>query len=236
MNEALVVCVRGIISFFTLLIFTRILGKQQIGQITFFDYIVGITIGSFAASLTNDLCSAAWPHWIGLLTWCVLGVLMQMVSLKSKNISKYINDEPTIVIHNGKILGDNLRNTKFTLNELAQQLRLKNIFDINEVKLAIIEMNGQLSILKEDEFENMVNIMNIPTKDVNGKEELIFNGLVIDSNLNKLRLSRQWLNEHLNKQGYDSANEVFYAYIDSHKKLKIDGYKDKVIGSQDIFK
>jgi len=231
-----VVCVRGIISFFTLLIFTRILGKQQIGQITFFDYILGITIGSFAASLTIDLCSAAWPHWVGLLTWCILGVAMQVVSLKSKKISQYINDEPTIVIHNGKILGDSLKNTKFTLSELVQQLRLKNIFDINEVKFAIIEMNGQLSVLKKDEFENMTNSMNIPTKDVNGKDELIFNGLVIDNNLSKLQLNRQWVEEQLIKQGYDSATEVFYAFVDSHKKLKIDGYKDKVTGSQDIFK
>ena len=236
MNEALVVCVRGIISFFTLLIFTRILGKQQIGQITFFDYIVGITIGSFAASLTIDLCSAAWPHWVGLLTWCVLGVLLQIVSLKSKKVSQYINDEPTIIVHNGKVIGDNLKNTKFTLNELLQQLRLKDIFDINDVKLALIEMNGQLSILKCSDFDNIVSSMNIPVKDINGKEELIFNGIVINENLAKLQLNRKWLDKQLAKQGYDSSTEVFYAYIDFNKNLKVDGYNNRIIRLKDIFK
>ena len=98
LNEALVVLVRGIIGFFTLLIFTRILGKQQIGQITFFDYILGITIGSIAATLTADLSSAAWPHWVGLFIWATLAFLLQVISLKSKKISKYINDKPIIVI------------------------------------------------------------------------------------------------------------------------------------------
>lgn len=66
MNEGLVVLVRGIIAFFTLLIFTRMVGKEQIGQLTFFDYVSGITIGSIAANLTTDLSSRAWPHWVGL--------------------------------------------------------------------------------------------------------------------------------------------------------------------------
>lgn len=230
------VCVRGTISFFTLLIFTRILGKQQIGQITFFDYILGITIGSFAASLTIDLCSAAWPHWVGLLTWCVLGILLQVVSLKYKNVSQYINDEPTIVVHDGKIIGDNLKKTKFTLIELMQQLRLKGVFDVNEVKLALIEMNGQLSIIKKGDFDNMVCSMSIPARDVYGKTELIFNGIIVDDNLGRFKLSHQWLQEELNKQGYNSATEVFYAYLDSNKRLIIDGYSSRISCSYDILK
>ncbi len=229
------VCVRGIISFFTLLIFTRILGKQQIGQITFFDYILGITVGSFAASLTIDLSSAAWPHWVGLLTWAVLGVLMQLVSLKSKNISQYMNDEAVIVIHDGKILGKNLESTKFTLSELLQQLRLKDIFDVNEVKFAIIETNGQLSVFQKELFQNMINSMNIPSND-NLNNEVIFNGIIIDDNLYKLNFDRKWLLSQLNNQGFDNPSEIFYAYLDSSKKLKIDAYKNKIISSKNIFK
>lgn len=123
--------------------------KTAAGADYIFDYIVGITIGSFAASLTVDLSSSAWPHWVGIATWIVLGVLLQKVSLKSKNISEYINDSPVVVVHDGKIMGDNLKNSKFTMNEFLQQLRLKEIFDVNEVKFAIIETNGQISTLKK---------------------------------------------------------------------------------------
>ncbi|MCC2683961.1 MAG: hypothetical protein K0R75_860 [Paenibacillaceae bacterium] len=69
MSEGLVVIVRGLIGFLALLIFARAFGKQQISQLTFFDYVLGITIGSMAASLTTGLTSKAWPHWVGLFTW-----------------------------------------------------------------------------------------------------------------------------------------------------------------------
>lgn len=236
MNEGLVVCVRGIISFFTLLIFTRVLGKQQLGQITLFDYILGITIGSFAASITVDLSSSAWDHWVGLLTWTILGFLMQLISLKSRNTFQYINDNPTIIIYDGMVNGDNLKNIKFTFNELLQQLRLKDIFDIDEVKIAIVETNGDLSVLKKEQFKELISSMNILVKDNDLNKELIFNGLIINDNLSKLQLSKQWLLKELNSKGFDSPIEVFYAFLDSNKELKIHTYKDKIVCSKDIFK
>ena len=98
MNEGLVVLVRSIIAFFSLLIFTRIIGKEQISQLTFFDYVLGITIGSIAASLTTDLSSSAWPHWVGLITWAALGYLMEIVTLKWRYAAKVLEGEPVIVI------------------------------------------------------------------------------------------------------------------------------------------
>ncbi|WMJ80728.1 DUF421 domain-containing protein [Clostridium sp. MB40-C1] len=239
MNEALVVAVRAIISFFTLLIFTRVMGKQQIGQITFFDYILGITIGSLAAPLTSDLNSAAWPHWIGLLVWIVLGILMQIVSMKSEKISEYINDEPIIIIYDGKVIAQNLKDSKFTFDELLEQLRLKDIFDVNEVKLAVIETNGQVSVFKKEQFQNLIYSMNIPLntdKSNDSNYEVIFNGIIIDSNLTKLNLSRQWLLNKLKEQGFDNPVEVFFAYLDVSRKLQINAYRDNIISSKNIFK
>ena len=109
MNEGLVVLVRSTIAFFSLLIFTRIIGKEQISQLTFFDYVLGISIGSIAASLTTDLSSRAWPHWIGLLTWAVLGYLMELITMKWRYAAKYLEGEPTIVIMNGKIMESALK-------------------------------------------------------------------------------------------------------------------------------
>lgn len=98
MVESLVVIVRSIIAFFSLLIFARILGKQQISQLTFFDYIAGITIGSIAATLTTDLTSRSWPQWVGLFTWTLLVFISQWGTLKGKSLAKYMDGEPAIVI------------------------------------------------------------------------------------------------------------------------------------------
>ncbi|MBC8059746.1 MAG: DUF421 domain-containing protein [Clostridiaceae bacterium] len=236
MNEALVVFVRGMISFFTLLIFTRALGKQQIAQITFFDYIVGITIGSIAASLTVDLSSAIWPHWAGLFVWAGFATILQLISLKSKKLSKYINDKSIIAIHDGIIIGDNLKKINFTLTELLGLLRLKDIFDLNEVKFGMIETNGQLSVLTKTNFENMVYSMNIKLKNDEVNNELIFNGIIIEDNLSKYKIDKEWLIGELNKQGFESPIEVFYAYLDSSRKLKVDTYRNKIITTKDIFK
>ena len=104
MNEGLVVFVRAIIGYFSILIFTKILGKQQISQLTFFDYVLGITIGSMAATLTTDLSSRAWPHWIGLITWALLGYLFQIITVKWRFASKMITGDPKIVIVDGLYL------------------------------------------------------------------------------------------------------------------------------------
>lgn len=236
MNEALVVCFRGIIGFFSLLIFTRALGKQQLGEISYFDYILGITLGAFAASLTIDLSTAAWPHWVGLLTWSTLGILMQSISLKSRKIAISINDEPIIVLHDGKVLAENLKKIKYTFAELIEELRLKDIFDFNEVKFAIIEANGQVSVLKYEAFNNIISSMNIFLSDYNTNNDLIFSGMVIDDNLSKLDLNTDWLLNELKKQNIASPSEVFYGFIDSHNNLKLSSYKDNIICERNIFK
>jgi uncharacterized membrane protein YcaP (DUF421 family) len=236
LNEALVVCVRGIISFFTLLIFTRVLGKQQMGQITFFDYIIGITIGSFAASLTVDLSSAAWPHWIGILIWVVLGVLMQKISLKYLTVSQYINDEPIIVVINGKVIAEKLKITKYTFNELLEEFRCRGIFDIDEIKFGIIEANGKLSFILNERYKIIVDKLQMGEDDRIIDNELIFSGIIISENLTKLNRDEEWLSRQLKNKGLDNASEVLFAYLNSSQQLMVSSYHDKIISDRNIFR
>lgn len=104
----MVVIVRSIISFFSLLIYTRILGKQQMGNLSYFDYINGITIGSIAGTLATDLSSKGWVHFVGLTTFIVITFMLQYITIKSRYISKVVDSEPTIVIQNGKMLEQSL--------------------------------------------------------------------------------------------------------------------------------
>lgn len=227
MNEALIVIVRGIIAFFTLLIFARILGKQQISQLTFFDYIVGITIGSMASTLTTDLTSTAWSHWIGLLVWTCASFILQIITLKSKAASEYLDGKPTLVIMNGKILEDSMKKSRYRLSELLEQLRSKDVFDLNQVAFAILEKDGQLSVLKKPEFQPAT------PKDLNLKSdtsiigtELIYDGIIIEQNLKNINKNRNWLMSQLKKQGINSSSEVFVATFNAPDKLYIDLYKD----------
>lgn len=227
MSEALIVLVRGIIGFFTLLIFARILGKQQISQLTFFDYVLGITIGSTASTLTTDLTSSAWAHWVGLLTWAVICFAMQLATLKSKTISSYIDGEPTIVIMNGKIMEDAMKKMRFRLSDLLEQLRGKDVFDLKEVQFAVLEKDGQLSVLKKPEYIPVTpKDMNLYTGPGGLTITLIYDGTIILKNLKVINKDKEWLTDELRKKGINNVEDVFMAAIDKSNSLYIDLYKD----------
>lgn len=229
MQEPIVVIVRSIIAFFTLLIFTRVLGKQQISQLTFFDYILGITIGSIAASLTTDLDSRAWPHWIGLFMWTFLVWIIQWVTTKSRRLSIYLDGEPTIVIMNGKIMEDAMKKLRYRIDDLIEQLRQKDVYDITQVEFAIIEKDGRLSVLKKAEYQNITRKdMNITTQPESVATEIIYDGVVIYSNLRQLKLDRKWLDEELKKMNIGSPREVMFMSRKQDGTLYVDLYDDHI--------
>lgn len=229
MNEGLVVLIRGIIAFFSLLIFTRILGKQQISQLTFFEYILGITIGSIAAELTVDLSSRAWPHFVGLTTWFILTLLLQFLTLKSRKLSKYIEGEPTIVIMNGHILGKAMKKLKFRISDLLEHLRQSGVFDISEVEIAIIEINGKLSLIKKSQYQTVIlDDLKIKASNKGLNTDLIYDGKIILENLKKKSLSISWLNDELKKRNINDPKEVFFATINSSGKIFIDKYNEEI--------
>jgi len=208
------VAVRSVIGFFSLLIFTRIIGKEQISQLTFFDYVLGITIGSIAASLTTDLSSRAWPHWIGLLSWAALGYLMELITLKWRYAAKYLEGEPTIVIMNGKIMEKSLKKMKYRVSDIMALLRNKGVFDLNQVDFAIIEPNGQISVLKKPEHMPLTpKDMQIKVMPNGISTELIYDGIIIEENLTQLNKDKAWLLKELNKQGIKDVSEVFLATL-----------------------
>lgn len=230
MNEGIVAFVRGIIGFLSLLIFTRLLGKKQISQLTLFDYTLGITIGSIAATLTTDLSSRAWPHWVGLLTWTAAGLGIDYLTTKSRYASIYIEGEPTIIMMNGKILEDNMRKLRYDATNLQQQLRSKDIFDLSEVQFAVLEPNGELSVLKKPELQPLspkdMNI-NVSTNTGIGID-LIYDGIIVDINLKQVNRTRKWLKSELKKQGIKDYSEVFLATLEASGSLYVDKFKDKI--------
>ncbi|OCA98886.1 DUF421 domain-containing protein [Clostridium beijerinckii] len=235
MNEGLVVFVRAIIAFFSLLIFAKILGKQQISQLTFFDYALGITIGSIAATLTTDLSSRAWPHFIGLLTWCLLGYLMECITEKWRYAAKYIEGEPTIIIMNGKIMESALKKMKYTASDLMGLLRVKDIFDLSQVDFAIIEPNGQLSVLKKPEYEPLTpKDMSIQKEPSGISTELIYDGILINENLKQLNKTEKWLMNQLKIHKVKDVSEVFLATLTPSGSLYIDKYDDHMVKVTDI--
>lgn len=235
MDEGFVVIIRSLIGFFSLLIFARLIGKEQISQLNFFDYVLGITIGSIAATLTTDLSSRAWPHWVGLLTWVVLGYLMELISTKWRYAAKYLEGEPTIVIMNGMIMENVLRKMKYRVSEILELLRNQGVFDVSQVDFAIIEPNGQISVLLKPEYQPLTpKDMKISVAPSGISTELVYDGIIIEENLRQLDKDKKWLISQLKMQGIKDVSEVFLVTLNPAGSLYVDKYEDHLQKVTDI--
>lgn len=229
MNEGFVVAVRAIISFISLLVFTNVLGKQQIGQLTSFDYITAITIGSLAASLTADFDSRAWPHFIGLSAWTLMAFGAQWVSLKSRWWARLMGGEPAILIQNGHILEQHMRSCRYRYDDLLMQLRERGVFDLNEVEFAVLETNGELSVLKRSQYQPVTpHDLGIPTSYKGLGTMLIHDGSVLKQDLEEVHLSEAWLANELSRRGIQTPADVSLAILGTDGSLFIDQFKDSI--------
>ncbi|WP_017726128.1 YetF domain-containing protein [Halalkalibacterium ligniniphilum] len=229
MNEPLVVIVRAIITFFTILIYTRIIGKQQLGNLTMFDYINGITIGSIAATMATDISSTVLVHWLALTIFILLTLAFQIVDIKNRYLSKVIDSEPVVVMQNGKILESNLSKARITKAQLMMQLRGKNIFDPTEIEVALLEPNGTFSILPKSDYQAVKRKdLRLPMTPAKLTTEIIVDGIILEQNLKQRGKTREWLDLQLKARGIEDLKEVSYVAILPNDTLYVDKFEDHV--------
>jgi uncharacterized membrane protein YcaP (DUF421 family) len=218
---------KTVVAFTVVLSYARLLGKEQIGHLTFYDYVVGITFCNLAASLAL----APVPEMLGIFWQSTLFVgiayFLGFVTLKSRQMRKIIEGEPVIVIHNGKILEHGMRKMRYNTENLLTQLRDKGIFNIADVEYAILETNGCLSVLPHSQKRPVTpQDLQLPTQYEGVPSEIIVKGKVIYPNLEQNNLDEQWLISALNQKGINDPSDVFYASLDTSGNLYIDLWRD----------
>ncbi|OME83831.1 hypothetical protein BK122_09230 [Paenibacillus pabuli] len=234
MEETWVVAVRSIIAFLTLIIYTRVLGKQQMGNLTYFDYINGITIGSIAGTFATDLSSKAWIHFVALTIFTIITIIFQYITLKNRTISKLMDSDPTLIIQNGKILEQNLSKMRVKFDELTMMLRQKDVFDITTLDYAILEPDGSLSVVLKPENQPVTaKDMHMHPPKNKLMTEIIIDGLLIKQNLEERNKDTNWLSEQLKKQKV-TIQDIAFAAILPNDKLYIDLFKDKITEKIDM--
>jgi uncharacterized membrane protein YcaP (DUF421 family) len=229
MPEHFEVILRSITSFGLLLIGARILGKQTISQMTIFDFVAAISLGAIAANIafnTNikmHLTILAFSIYVGVI------FLIAVISLKSRKGRKFFAGDPTIVVQNGKILEENMNKMRYTLDYLNQQLREKDVFNIEEVLYATVETNGTLTVLKKPQFRNVTrqDLMIAVRTEQRLPIELIMDGKIIEENLEQNNLSNSWLQSELDKRNL-SKNDVVYAVLAANGNMYVDTYIDHI--------
>lgn len=235
MLDAGIVFLQTLVSFVVLLFLTRLLGKQQVSQLTFYEYLNGITFGSIAANVATDDLANAPDHLIGLVSYGLLTLAVSRIALKNRKFRKMVAGEPVIVIQDGNILEDNLREMNMDLDELTMLLRAENIFDYKELELAIIEQSGALSVLKKPAYQGVTRKdLQIKEKSKGLAVEVIIDGQIIYENLRAMDLDGRWLVEQLRQRKIANASQVCLATVNKQRKLQIDLFDDVIPGMMDL--
>lgn len=223
MSVILVVIIRSVISFFALLILVRLTGKQQMSELTYFDYVVGITVGSIAATLSVQLNQNTTATLAGLIIWGLLPILLAYLSLHHVWFRKVVEGEATVVVENGKILEQNLAKIRLSIDDLLSSLRAKNVFNLADVEFALYETSGQLSIQLKTQKQPLTPAdLNLSTHYAGLPTTLIDDGKVLPDALQSLNLSQAWLRYQLEKQQIKDFTQVSLAQLDTTGNLYVD--------------
>lgn len=224
METILITSIRTLVGFIILLILTRSLGKKQLSQMTYFTYITGIALGNIAGDMVVHRDIKVIDGITGMTFWAVLTLIVEFISLKSSKARIFMDGEPTIIIKKGKIIKEAMAANNLNMDDLSMLLRIKDVFSVSEVDYAILEPNGQLSVLKKEEHESVTKQdSNIPiSRRLYIPTELVVDGKVVSKNLEELNVSKDWLMKQLRLNGVNTTNEVFYAELQSDGSLFVD--------------
>jgi uncharacterized membrane protein YcaP (DUF421 family) len=219
-GSVLVIFVRTLILYLLVVIIMRAMGKRQIGQLQPFELVVAIMISELAAVPMQDTRIPLVNGIIPIVTLLVAQIATSLLSLKSTKARALICGKPSILIDNGKINETTLKKEMYTLNDLLEQLRSKDMANIADVEFAILETNGQLSIIPKSQKRPLCpEDLKIPTSYEGLPVDLIIDGETIAKNLKKINLDEKWLKLELSKHGVSDLNEVLFASIDTNGNL-----------------
>lgn len=228
MPDWLNIALRTLLAVAVLFTATKLLGKRQVSQLSLFEYITGITIGSIAADICLDTDMDWYLGIVALAIWAAVTIGIEFLQLKSKKIRDFIDHRGTVLIQNGKILEDNLKKIRITSDELLTRLRQKNMFKVADVEFAIMEPNGEINVLPAKENQPLTpKDLGIQVPHTIAPQTVIMDGKILDHSLHNMGLNRRWLETELEKDGVAIEN-VFLGQVDSMGDLYLDLFDDAI--------
>ena len=211
---------RSVISLILLFIVTKIIGKKQVSELSLFDYVIGISIGNFAAEM---IINPDVPFTYGIIALFVFGIMALLVSkvtMKNITLRRILIGKPNILVERGQLLEDNFRKTKYDIHDFLEQCRSSGYFDVSQIEYAVVEANGKLSILPKAEYQPVTpKDMNLKVDPVRLVANLIVDGRVMKNALEYMHKDEQWLQKELKVKGYTSYENILLATLDVQEKL-----------------
>ena len=219
--ELLQVAITSVVSFLVLFFLAKIMGHRQIAQLSVFDYINGITIGSIAAELATELEKPLRPL-LAMVIYALLTVLLEALALKYQRLRKFISGTPSIILDNGKLYRENMKKARLDLTEFLIQCRQQGYFDLGAIQTAVYESDGRLTILPVAERRPATpEDLGVAPEKEQFFTEVIMDGRILGGNLQRMGVNETWLEKQLQAQGYHSAKEIYLGLVDGNKQISL---------------
>lgn len=213
---------RTVILYLLIIFALRAMGKRQVGELSPSEFVITLLASELA---TIPMQNSGTPLIYGImpiLALLALEILISSLFLKSRRIRKIAVGKTSILIENGKINQSEMRRLRLTLDELLEELRLKGFIDINTVKYAVLESNGELSVFPFSKDQPATR------EDIGKKDDstflphtIITDGVLIRSEIKNLNKTEKWVYNELSKKGIASYKDVFLMQADENSRVCI---------------
>lgn len=229
------VLIRTVILYFLVLLTFRVMGKSELSEMSPFQLVIVFMIAELAAIPIESTSASLLNGIAAIVALMFLQTLLSTIAIKCEWFKNFINGRPSILIEKGEINEKELRDLRITLNDLQEQLRIKDIYSFADVEFAIMESNGELSVIPKAGKRNVtVSDMGIKENEVFLPVVVISDGTLYDRNLLKLNTSEEALKSILRRYNLHSYKDVFLAFTDDEKHLHIYVSDDKENKAKEI--
>ncbi len=216
------VILRSILSLTTLFFVTKMLGKKQVSQLSLFDYVIGISIGNFAAEMTINTDSQYMNGIISVFIFGLVAYFVSILTMKSMILRRFFMGTPTVLIQDGKILQKNLRKVKFDINDLLEECRENGYFDLSNIEDAIMEADGRLSILPKSDYSPVIRKdMKLKIKQDHLVANVIIDGNLMPNNLKNMGKEEKWFHKKMREMGYSHYQDILLATLDKEDSIHV---------------
>ncbi|PKM63197.1 MAG: hypothetical protein CVU97_01300 [Firmicutes bacterium HGW-Firmicutes-21] len=218
-----------------LFILTKLVGNRQMSQLSMFDYIIGITIGSIAAEMATSLEGNIIEPLLAMVVYALFDILISVLNYKSIKVRRITEGKPLVLFQDGKIFRSNLKKAKLDIGEFLTQCRNSGYFNLANIHTALLETNGKISFLPISSQRPATPAdFNIFPKQERPLANVIIDGNIQFENLKNTGKNDVWLKKQLKSQGVSGVSEVYLATCDADNNLSVYVKIDKA-KTKDIF-
>ena len=230
------IIVLSISSFIVLFFLTKLMGNREMAQLSMFDYIISITIGSIAAEMSTSLDDNFIEPLIAMVVYAIGAIIVSLLALHSMKARRFISGTSLILYDNGKIYCKNLKKSKMDLNEFLMQCRTNGYFNLSDIQTAILESNGKLSFIPNTLKRPVTpEDLNLNPKQDFLVSNIIIDGKVIEENLKNTGNNLKWLHDNLEKQKAGKLEDILLATCDKDNNLTVYKKISNLDNSHDMF-